>query len=118
MIFFIKYGYLQNMCYNSSSKFTKSNVPLFVFVIEQGAVMKLSNYILICLICALTVVAYGCSKLNNPVVNTKSGIVIHSEDFTKSGDTNIDNQNVIRLGDGYEKIELDLNKDKDNTIKL
>lgn len=99
------------MCYNSSSKFTKCNIPLFVFIIEQGATMKLSNYFLICIICALAVILYGCSTNNRHVVNMQSGIVIHSSDFT-GGSTKeaVDDSNVIRLGDGYEKIELDLEK--------
>lgn len=72
--------------------------------------MKLSNYSLICLICTLVFITYGCNK-STQVVNTRSGIVIHSEDFT-GGSTKqaVDNSNVIRLGDGYEKIELDLEK--------
>ena len=73
--------------------------------------MKTSNYFLICIICALAVVLYGCSKDNSHVVNMPSGIVIHSEDFTGGSSKDAVNEsNVIRLGDGYEKIELDLEK--------
>ncbi len=73
--------------------------------------MKLSNYLLICIICVLAVVLYGCSTNKSHVVNMQSGIVIHSGDFT-GGSTKetIDGSNVIRLGDGYEKIEFDLEK--------
>ena len=79
--------------------------------------MKLSNYILICMICALTVVAYGCSKVSNQVINTRSGIVIHSEDFTGGSSKDaVGDSNVICLGDGYENIELDLKPD--DTTKM
>ncbi len=72
--------------------------------------MKLLKYSLICSICVLMIAIYGCTNTSQ-VVNTKSGIVIHSEDFT-GGSTKdaIYDSNVIRLGDGYEKIELDLEK--------
>ena len=66
--------------------------------------------------------AAGCQKTSSSVVNTKSGVVIHSSDFTggfkERSATYEQNKtktlpqkpkttgNVIHLGDGYEKIEL------------
>ena len=84
--------------------------------------MKWMNYSLICLFCGLLIVTAGCQKSQSSVVNTKSGVVIHSSDFTggfkERSATYEQNKNkafapkpkttgnVIHLGDGYEKIEL------------
>ncbi|MBS4760170.1 MAG: hypothetical protein KHX03_05690 [Clostridium sp.] len=85
--------------------------------------MKLFRYGLVCLICGLVILSTGCQKGHDSVVNTRSGVVIHSSDFTvgvkqKVSDfsskrkSDEDRQeprvsgNVIHLGDGYEKIDL------------
>lgn len=84
--------------------------------------MKLIRYSLVCLICGLMVTVTGCQKQHAQVINTSSGIVIHSSDFTggqptqkvastvrleqKSQPTAKSTGTVIHLGDGYEKIDV------------
>lgn len=82
--------------------------------------MKLIRYSLVCCMCALVITVTGCTP--KTVVNTNSGVVIHSNDFTgnlqkkvaASSDrirqvntpTAKSTGQIIRLGDGYEKIEM------------
>lgn len=83
--------------------------------------MKLIRLCLVCLICGLLTVTAGCKQDRVQVVNTKSGIVIHSSDFSDGGSKSAPQSakmeqistptakstgNVIRLGDGYESIDL------------
>lgn len=86
--------------------------------------MKFIRYSLVCLICGLLITVTGCKKDHVTVVNTNSGVVIHSDDFTgglkekaaqHARKTHVEqigkpsaksSGNVIHLGDGYEKIEL------------
>lgn len=86
--------------------------------------MKIFHYSMICLICGLLVITAGCKKNTVTVVNTQSGVVINSSDFTgglqqkaiqKANTTSIEQVtqptakstgNVIHLGGGYEKIEM------------
>ena len=84
--------------------------------------MKLIRYGFVCLIGALMITVTGCQKQHTQVVNTSSGIVIHSSDFTggapkKVADSSVKYEQlskptpkstgaVIRLGDGYENIDL------------
>lgn len=84
--------------------------------------MKLIKYSFIFGICTLTLITTGCHKKSAPVVNTNSGIIIHSSDFTGgleqkvasskarieqiSAPTAKSTGTVIHLGDGYEKIEM------------
>lgn len=93
-----------------------------MFTTECGAEMKLFRYGLVCLICGLSIFITGCQKDHVSVVNTKSGIVIHSSDFTnelkdkaaksaarikqETKPTAKSSGNVIKLGDGYEKVDL------------
>ena len=84
--------------------------------------MSLARYSLICVFCGLIITVTGCTKEPVQVVNTNSGILIRSSDYinpttqkttsTKvryeqvSAPTNKSTGTVIRLGDGYENIEL------------
>ena len=83
--------------------------------------MKLIRLSLVCLICGLLTITAGCKKDRIQVVNTTSGIVIHSSDFTNSPQPQKKSQasieqvstptakstgNVIRLGDEYESIDI------------
>lgn len=83
--------------------------------------MKLIRLSLVCLICGLLTITAGCKQDRVQVVNTTSGIVIHSSDFMDSQEAKKTPQarmeqvsapsakstgNVIRLGDGYENIDL------------
>ena len=83
--------------------------------------MSSTRYSLICLICGLALTVTGCTKEPVQVVNTNSGIVIHSSDFTGNTTktssakaryeqvgkpTEKSTGTVIRLGDGYESIDL------------
>lgn len=83
--------------------------------------MSSTRYSLICLICGLALTVTGCTKEPVQVVNTSSGIVIHSSDFTGNTTktssakaryeqvgkpTEKSTGTVIRLGDGYESIDL------------
>lgn len=82
--------------------------------------MKLIRYSLILGLCTLVITVTGCTQ-KSAVVNTNSGIVIKSNDFTGgfkqraaesdrirqvSAPTAKSTGNVIHLGDGYEKIEM------------
>lgn len=83
--------------------------------------MSSTRYSLICLICGLALTVTGCTKEPVQVVNTNSGIVIHSSDFTSTPTktssakaryeqvgkpTEKSTGTVIRLGDGYENLDL------------
>ena len=83
--------------------------------------MKLIRLSLVCLICGLLTITAGCKQDRVQVVNTTSGIVIHSSDFTNtqqaqktpkarieqvSPPTAKSTGNVIRLGDEYESIDI------------
>lgn len=86
--------------------------------------MKIIHYSMVCLICGLLVITAGCKKTPVTVVNTRSGVLINSSDFTgglqqkaihKANTASIEQVsqptakstgNVIHLGGGYEKIEM------------
>ena len=83
--------------------------------------MKLIRLSLVCLICSLLTITAGCKQDRVQVVNTTSGIVIHSSDFTNTPQPQKKTQarmeqvappsakstgNVIRLGDEYESIDI------------
>lgn len=83
--------------------------------------MKIVRYSVVCLICGLMLMVTGCQKNRVTVVNTNSGVVIHSDDFTggfkqKAAEASRVKQvnaptakstgAVINLGSGYEKIEM------------
>ena len=84
--------------------------------------MKLMYYNFIFAICILTLITTGCQKNSAPVINTSSGIIIHSSDFTGNLEQKVASSKarieqisaptakstgaVIHLGDGYEKIEM------------
>ena len=88
----------------------------------KGIEMKLIQYSLTCGICLLALTVTGCHKQSAPVVNTNSGIIIHSSDFTGNIEQKVASSKarieqisaptakstgaVIHLGDGYEKIEM------------
>lgn len=103
------------MCYNSSS------YKSVLVICPNGAEMKKFRYSLVLLLCGLMFIITGCGKDKVSVVNAKSGVVIHSEDFTDSlqdraktsakvkqvsAPTARSTGKVIHLGDGYEKIEM------------
>ncbi len=102
------------MCYNGSSKSA-------IKCVKSGAEMKLFRYSLICVMCVLLLMVTGCKGNEKPVVNTQSGVVINSNDFTGgfkervstsqkikqvSQPTAKSTGRVIDLGGGYEKIEM------------
>jgi len=83
--------------------------------------VSFTRYSLICLVFGLLVTATGCTKEPMQVVNTTSGIVIHSSDFT--GETTRTSSvksryeqvgkptekstgTIIRLGDSYQNLDL------------
>lgn len=83
--------------------------------------MNSFRYIVVCLVCGLLITATGCSKEPVQVVNTHSGIVIHSSDFTGdtrkasgpsvrveqvSQPTEKSTGTIIRLGDSYQSLDL------------
>lgn len=83
--------------------------------------MSFTRYSLICLVCGLLFIATGCTKEPVQVVNTTSGIVIHSSDYTGSSTKSTNAQvryeqvskptekstgTVIRLGDSYQSLDL------------
>lgn len=75
-------------------------------------------YSLVFIICALLIATIGCTNVHNQVVNTNSGVIFHSSEFTNKSH-NPDSQyssNVIHLGEDYEKIELDIKPE--TTIKM
>ena len=84
--------------------------------------MKFIRYSVICLICAVLVCSTGCGQKSRvSVVNTNSGIIIHSSDYIKEQSTPVDYSkkikqvsaptakstgNVIDLGSSYKSIEI------------
>lgn len=83
--------------------------------------MSLTRYSLICLVCGLLFTVTGCTKEPVQVVNTTSGIVIHSSDYTSSSTrtsnakaryeqvgrpTEKSTGTIIRLGDSYGSLDL------------
>lgn len=92
-----------------------------VKAMNSGAEMKIIRYSAVCLICSLLLMVTGCQKTQVSVVNTKSGVVIHADDFTggfkqKAAEATRIKQvgpatakssgTVIDLSGGYEKIEM------------
>lgn len=88
-----------------------------------GDEMKLFRYGFVCLMCGLVILTTGCQKGRDSVVNTRSGVVIHSSDFTVGVKQKVSDfsshktpsqesqkptvsGNVIHLGGGYEEIDL------------
>ena len=89
-----------------------------------GDKMNVFRYGFICLICCFVIFCTGCKKDNKPVINAKSGVVIHSSDFTGAMESKVATSskrihspqqesshatmkgNVINLGGGYEEIDL------------
>lgn len=78
--------------------------------------MKLAYCSLVCIICALLVISTGCSSIPNKVVNTSSGLIFHSSEVLgeQQGSVRQDSSGIIRMGEGYEKIELKSDIDKFN----
>ena len=78
--------------------------------------MKLTYCGLVCIVCALLVISAGCSSIPNKVVNTTSGLIFHSSEIIgeKTGSVRQDSSGIIRMGEGYEKIELKSDIDKYN----
>ena len=84
--------------------------------------MNFIRYSVICLVCTLLVFTTGCGKQTRvTVVNTQSGIVIHSSDYIKEQSTKTDYSkrikqvskptakstgNVIDLGSSYKNIVI------------
>lgn len=83
--------------------------------------MNFIRYSVICLVCTLLVCTTGCGKQTRvTVVNTHSGIVIHSSDYIKeqsntdyskrikqvSKPTAKSTGNVIDLGSSYKSIDI------------
>ncbi len=78
--------------------------------------MKLTYYGLVCVVCALLILSTGCRTIPNKVVNTSSGLIFHSSEIIgeKTGSVRQDPSGIIRMGEGYEKIELKSDIDKYN----
>lgn len=77
--------------------------------------MNIVRYSTVFMICAMMLLLSGCTKNRVSVVNTSSGVVIHASDYNtpKTNDKMIQTTptakstgSVIRLGDGYEKIDF------------
>lgn len=67
---------------------------------KAGAEMKLFRYSLVILVCAFAVFATGCQKTAVSVLNTESGIVIHSSDYTAKPKAKTEvNGRLIKMGD-------------------
>ena len=121
MFFIKKQCILKQLCYNGSRNLCLKYFCKSVFT-TKGIEMKLIQYSLTCGICLLALIVTGCHKQSAPVVNTNSGIIIHSSDFTGNIEQKVASSKarieqisaptakstgaVIHLGDGYEKIEM------------